>query len=142
MTEAQAAKVYKKQLSTMLKLYDTAKWTPGQYKGRCAEDVMDEEVDPQHHVIVRRLLIDEVRHSAKATTCNFCNERFDSHNKMVAHRGHQHPERLKKWRNRGVPKDYKDGSQVGYILKKYGLRRSDFYKILGNNNVTLRSEEG
>ena len=140
MTEAEAKKTYKAQLTEMLALYNEAKWTPGQHKGKCAEDVMEEEVPPKHWVIVRRLLIDEVRYSDKATTCNFCNQKFESHRQMVAHRGHQHPERLKKWRNRGIPRDYRAGVQITYIMRKYGIRRADCYKVLADNNVPLREE--
>tara|TARA_R110000824_G_scaffold46170_1_gene132972 strand:- start:507 stop:953 length:447 start_codon:yes stop_codon:yes gene_type:complete len=138
MTEAEASEVYSEAIAKMRDLYDTARWQPGRYTGRCSEDVMEEQVPEKHWIVVRRVLIDSIRHGAKESTCNFCRVQFSSHNKMLAHRGHAHPEQLERWRQRGVPQDYRAGVQVQYILKKYGLRRSVFYKILDDHNITIR----
>ena len=140
MTEAEASKVYGNAIAKMRKLYDKARWQPGRYKGRCSEDVMEEEVLQEHWTVVRRVLIDSIRHGAKESTCNFCRVRFPSHNKMLSHRGHAHPVELERWRQKGVPRDYREGVQVQYILKKYGLRRSAFYKILKDNNISIRGD--
>ena len=138
MTEAEAREAYGEAIAEMRKLYDMAKWRPGRYEGRCAEDVMEEDVPQQHWIVVRRVLVDEIRHGEKDCTCNFCGVTFESRNKMLTHRGQSHPERLERWRMRGVPKDYKNGIKVQHILKKYGLKRSSLYKILDDKNIPLR----